>query len=164
MRGGTDFADQLNITFVLVRMKKEPRIVFMPYSKFTNFVVVGKEEVRPLLDGEESTGCVLTLRPVEWIRRNLVGPPTMTAGGPGDPYERVSKRGPWGVEVENPKGEKKFYPALSTRKEDQTGDLRIEVGSYDLIGKYISGLRDGDLVMVAGPKREKTNQPIEVPI
>lgn len=145
-------------------MKKEPGVVFVPYSTSTNFVVVGKEEVRSLSEGEESKEFILTLRPVQWIRRNPGGPPTMAAGGPGDPYERVSKRGPWGVEVENPKGDKKFYAALPTRKEDQSGDLRIEVKRepYDVIGKYISGLRDGDLVMVAGPKRGKTSQQIKV--
>lgn len=63
------------------------------------------------------------------------------------------------MEVENPSGEKRFYAALPTRSEDQAGDLRIRVerNPHDVIGKYILDLRDGDLVMVRGPRRESTS-------
>ncbi|CZR64640.1 uncharacterized protein PAC_14538 [Phialocephala subalpina] len=142
LRRGTDFADFANASPFMMAIKKEPDIVFIDYTKATNFVVISREDNSSSRDDVRLPG---------------------GRGGPGDPYERLWKRGPWGVEVENPKGEKKFYAALPTRVEDQPGDLRIEVrkGSYDVIGKYVLGLRDGDWVMVTGPRREKKS---EVPV
>lgn len=95
---------------------------------------------------------VLSLRPQIWSERS-------ERERARDPYKRYSKRGTWGVDVEDESGTKKFYAALDVRSQDTFGDLRIEVekesDEEDRIGQYVRTLGVGDSVSVRGPRRPK---------
>ncbi|CZR64634.1 uncharacterized protein PAC_14532 [Phialocephala subalpina] len=146
---GTEAADLNNYSPLRAALGWEPWPVFKPSASgeiAIFFIVVGIEEVSP-------TSHILTLRPRAWWEYP-------EKGQAGDPYERYSKRGPWGVEIEEPTGMRKFYTVLTPRPDDVVGDLRImvdcESAEEDIMASYVAGRDVGDWVLVLGPRRENT--------
>lgn len=165
---GTQFADWGDFSILGIAWKKQPDFVFTHWKTPNPFVVVRKEEMlRPSSAVLETLStpetfpsdvasrkvCVLTLRSVTWLR--IPG----GRGARGDPYERLSKRGSWGVVIETPEGRKKFCTPMVRRPQDRLGDLVIEVEMEPLISgpvdAYLKQLREGELVLVVGPRREE---------
>lgn len=147
---GTEAADLNNYSPFRAALGWEPWPVFRlgagGAQTATFFIVVGIEEV-------SATSFILSLRPRAWWDHP-------EKGQDGDPYERYSKRGPWGVEIEEPTGMRKFYTVLTPRPDDVVGDLCImvecELVEEDVMVSYVASRNIGDWVLVLGPRRKKT--------
>jgi hypothetical protein len=164
----TQIAESLNYSPYGIQSKINTDRIFDGMYDPTLFIVVRKGEMQGPSssalkgglsaeadppDASSPMVCVLTLRPLKWVRR------PGGEGAPGDPYERASERDSWRVAIENPEGGLGLYIPRARRPEDIMCDLVIEVAVDKYVGaghldKHLKQVQEGQIIWAFGPVRE----------